>query len=150
MTSLWRHSRLTYHDPKFFDTRCGIVARRGMVIGLVPRTGTGLSGKSFEKYKMFFDWNDSKFLKQHFFFKFRKFAKKIVFYSNHMSQIPNIWNNIFVKFVEKINYHFLFSKILPLYPIPVPEGGGGIGHSGDFSCAAHLLIDLRSWWLFLI
>ena len=38
--------------------------------------------------------------------------------------------------------HFIFSKILPLNPIPVR--GAESAPFGGFSCAAHLLNDLRS------
>ena len=69
--------------------------------------------------------------------------KKIVFYSNNIPKFEiyeiTYLSNLWKKSIKK--NHF-FSKILPLYPIPVPEGG--ISHSGDFSGAAHLLIDLRS------
>ena len=62
-----------------------------------------------------------------FFFKFGKFAiEKDRFLFQSYSQIRNIWNNIFVKFVEKINlknHFFIFQNITALsYSCP---GGGG-------------------------
>ena len=49
--------------------------------------------------------------------------------------------------MEKINFKnhfFIFQNITALSYFCPGGGGGGIGHSGDKSCAAHLLIDLRS------
>ena len=74
--------------------------------------------------------------------------KKIVFYSNH---IPNFeiyeityLSNLWKKSIKKKSF-FIFQNITALpYSRPGGGGGGRIGHSGDFSCAAHLLIDLRS------
>ena len=43
---------------------------------------------------------------------------------------------------SQLKKHFIFSKILPLNPIPVQ--GAESAPFGGFSCAAHLLNDLRS------
>ena len=66
-------------------------------------------------------------MKKNIFFKFGKFAiEKDRFYSNHIPKFEiyeiTYLSNLWKKSIKKII--FLFSKILPLYPIPVPEGGG--------------------------
>ena len=89
----------------------------------------------FDKYvisyisKLEYDWNKKRY------FSIANFPnlKTILF---HIFPIWNIRN-------FKKN-HFMFSKILPHNPIPVRGGGGESAPFGGFSCAAHLLNDLRS------
>ena len=79
---------------------------------------------------MFFNCEYSKLEKYEitFFFKFGKFAiEKDRFLFQSYSQIRNIWNNIFVKFVEKINKKimFYFPKYYPFTLFPSRREGGG-------------------------
>ena len=62
-------------------------------------------------------------------------------------QIFQNWKKFFFPYFSNLEYsqlkkHFIFSKILPLNPIPVQ--GAESAPFGGFSCAAHLLNDLRS------
>ena len=63
-----------------------------------------------------------------------------------IANFPNLKKNV-ISYFSNLEYsqlkkHFIFSKILPLNPIPV-QGAESAPFDG-FSCAAHLLNDLRS------
>ena len=115
-----------------------------------PRTGIGLSGKILGNIKCFFLLRIFQIgkIRNNIFFKFGKFAiekDRFLFQSYSKFEIHEkaYLSNLLEKKQFKKSF-FIFQNITAL-PYSRPGGGGGrIGHSGDFSCAAHLLIDLRS------
>ena len=69
--------------------------------------------------------------------------KKRSFSIANIPKLKKVFFSIFFQFgIFAIKKHFIFSQILPLNPIPVQ--GAESAPFGGFSCAAHLLNDLRS------